>query len=108
MGDSVLLSSKNLSVRGACRKLSPKFVGPFTIIAAQGINNVVLERSSRFQYIDPVVNIERLRPYRASPVQEGELPDAITSGPVPIMDDPRIGSWLEVEDVLAHVSPLSR
>ena len=108
VGDSVLLSSKNLSLRGACRKLSPKFVGPFTIIAAQGINNVVLERSSRFQYIDPVVHIERLRPYKASPVQEGELPDAITSGPGLIMDDPRGGSWWEVEDVVAHMGPLSR
>jgi hypothetical protein len=101
IGDRVLLSTKHLSLRGEARKTSPKFVGPFKVVGVQGINNVELECHDRFRFIDPVVNVERVRPYReradSAPTQALAM-----EGPGPIMDDPRGGSWWEVEDVVSH------
>lgn len=101
VGDRVLLSTEHLALRGETRKTFPKFVGPFTVVALHGINNVELECHDRFRYIDPVVNIERLRPYKCRE-DESHLSDVTPVAPGPIMDDPRGGSWWEVEDVVAH------
>ena len=102
VGDRVLLSTEHLALRGQTRKTFPKFVGPFKVVATRGINNVELECHDRFRYIDPVVNIERLRPFK-SREDETQHEGVVSAGPGPIMDDPRGGSWWEVEDVVAHV-----
>ena len=88
VGDMVLLSTKHLALCGATRKTFPKFVGPFKVVAMRGINNVELECHDRFCYIDPVMNIERLRMYKGRLGARRALRErALGRGPV--MDDPR-------------------
>jgi hypothetical protein len=53
VGDSVLLSTKNVNLNLPCKKLSPAFVGPFTIRALLGTNAVQLNYSERFQLLNP-------------------------------------------------------
>jgi hypothetical protein len=64
VGDSVLLSTKNVNLNLPCKKLSPAFVGPFSIRALLGTNDLQLNYSERFQLLNPRVNIAYLRPYR--------------------------------------------
>ena len=56
-GDSVLLSTKNVNLNLPCKKLSPAFVGPFTIRSLLGTNAVRLNYSERFHLLNPTVNI---------------------------------------------------
>jgi hypothetical protein len=58
VGDSVLLSTKHINLSLPCRKLSPTFVGPFTISAMYGTNAVTLDYLEWFQLLNPKVNIE--------------------------------------------------
>jgi hypothetical protein len=62
-GDSVLLSTKHINLSLPCRKLSPAFVGPFSIRDLCGTNTVILNYSERVQLLNPKVNIEYLRSY---------------------------------------------
>ncbi len=62
VGDSVLLSTKNINLSLPCKKLSPAFVGPFNIRALLGTNAVQLNYSERFQLLSPTVNLVYLRP----------------------------------------------
>ena len=102
VGDMVLLSTDHLSLRGESPKLFPRYTGPFRVRALRGVNNVELAipKGTRFCLIDPVVNVERVRPYyeRKKGAMTSTLEDG---GPVAIMEDPRGGSWWEVEDVVA-------
>ena len=82
-----MLSTEHLALRGKSRKTFPKFVGPIKVVAVHGINNVELECHDRFPYIDPVVNIERLRPYKCRE-DEAHLSNVTPVAPGPIMDDP--------------------
>lgn len=107
-GDRILLSTRHLSLQGAeRRKTFPKFVGPFTVARTRGDNNVELELDGRFRFIDPVVHVERVRPYRSRDLVEepvfasGEVAQALAT-------DPRGGTWWEVEDVVAHVGSKGR
>ena len=63
VGDEVLLSTENIVLRLASRKLSPKFVGPFRILELRGKNAVKIEPTGRFKALNPIVNVEYLRPY---------------------------------------------
>ncbi len=75
----------NLSL--PCRKLSPDFVGPFTIRALCGTNAVTLDYLERFQLLNPKVNIEYLRPYRLRTPDIGPPPKLLTVGKIlmPVM-----------------------
>ena len=75
VGDSVLLSTKHLNLSLPCRKLSPAFVGPFSIRDLRGTNAVTLNYSERFQLLNPKVNIEYLRPYRLRAPDIGPPPN---------------------------------
>ena len=100
-GEEVLLSTEHLSLRGEHPKFFPKFVGPFTIAALRGVNTVELSipRRSRFGLIDPVVNVNRLRPYKRRPLRLGPSEEDVQ--PEALAVDPRGGTWWEVEDVVA-------
>ena len=102
-GEEVLLSSEHLSLRGEKPKFFPKFVGPFVIKELRGVNTVELEikRGTRFSLIDPVVNVDRLRPYHRRPKHLG--PSEEDEQPVALIEDPRGGTWWEVEDVVSHL-----
>lgn len=100
-GDSVLLSTKHLRLKeGERRKTFPKFVGPFKIVRLGGHGNVELAVKGRFRFIDKVVNVDRLRGYRT---REGSSGSGATQDPSveALCQDPRGGSWWEVEDVAA-------
>jgi hypothetical protein len=101
-GEEVLLSSEHLSLRGEHPKFFPKLVGPFKIAALRGVNTVELSipRQSRFGLVDPVVNVNRLRPYKRPPPRLG--PSEEDAQPEALVVDPRDGTWWEVEDVVAH------
>ena len=107
-GDRILLSTRHLSLQGAeRRKTFPKFVGPFTVARTRGDNNVELELDGRFRFIDPVVHVERVRPYRSRDLVEEPVfaSDEIAQA---LATDPRGGTWWEVEDVVAHVGSKGR
>ena len=104
VGELVLLHSGHVSLKeGEWRKSFPKFVGPFKIVAFRGVNNVEVEDMSpfgRFKFIDKIINIERLRPYktRVGPTKAAGAPSMVEA----LAIDPRGGTWWEVEDVVSH------
>jgi hypothetical protein len=99
-GDSVLLSTKNVNLNLPCKKLSPAFVGPFTIRSLLGTNAVRLNYSERFQLLNPTVNIVYLRPYRLRTPDIGPPPKSLSTKPVEVALDG--SSWYQVEDILDH------
>jgi hypothetical protein len=101
-GEEVLLSSEHLSLRGEHPKFFPKFVGPFIIKELRGINTVELRipPKTRFSLINTVVNVDCLRPYTRRPPQLGSSEE--DDQPEALVNDPRDGTWWEVEDVMAH------
>jgi hypothetical protein len=63
VGDKVLLSTKNLNPKFGCKKLFPKYIGPFLVTSK--INNVAyqLELPPRYR-IHNVFHVSLLRPYQ--------------------------------------------
>jgi hypothetical protein len=100
VGDSVLLSTKHVNLNLPCKKLSPAFVGPFSIRALLGDNAVQLNYSERFQLLNPTVNIVYLRPYRLRTPDVGPPPRSLSAKPVEVELDG--SSWYQVEDILDH------
>jgi hypothetical protein len=100
VGDSVLLSTKNINLSLPCKKLSPAFVGPFTIRSLLGTNAVRLDYSERFQLLNPTVNIVYLRPYRLLTPDIGTPPKSLSVKPIEVELDG--SSWYQVEDILDH------
>ena len=100
VGDSVLLSTKHLNLSLPCRKLSPAFVGPFSIRDLRGTNAVTLNYSERFQLLNPKVNIEYLRPYLLRTPDIGPPPKSLSVKPIEVEVDG--SSWYQVEDILDH------
>ena len=64
VGDEVLLSAKNVLLNLPCKKMSPTYVGPFTINVLLGDNAVNLNLTDRFRLLNSRVNIVYLRSYR--------------------------------------------
>jgi hypothetical protein len=100
VGDSVLLSTKNINLNLPCKKLSPAFVGPFSIRALLGTNAVQLNYSERFQLLSPTVNLVYLRPYRLRTPDIGPPPKSLSVKPIEVEVDG--SSWYQVEDILNH------
>ena len=100
VGDSVLLSTKNINLSLPCKKLSPAFVGPFSIRALLGTNGVQLNYSERFLLLNPTVNLVYLRPYRLRTPDIGPPPKSLSAKPVEVELDG--SSWYQVEDILDH------
>jgi hypothetical protein len=100
VGDSVLLSTKNVNLSLPCKKLSPEFVGPFNIRALLGTNDVQLNYSERFQLLNPTVNLLYLRPYRLRTPDIGPPPKSLSVKPIEVEVDG--SSWYQVEDILDH------
>ncbi len=99
-GDSVLLSTKHVNLNLPCKKLSPAFVGPYTIRSLLGTNTVYLNYSEHFQLLNSTVIIVYLRPYRLHTPDIGPLPKSLSVEPVEVeVDD---SSWYQVEDILDH------
>jgi RNase H-like domain found in reverse transcriptase/Reverse transcriptase (RNA-dependent DNA polymerase)/Integrase zinc binding domain/Chromo (CHRromatin Organisation MOdifier) domain/Retroviral aspartyl protease/Integrase core domain len=91
-GDSVLLSSKNLRVKGKGRKkLFPKFVGPFTVTEMVGPNAARLDLPTNWRIHD-VFHVSLLKPYKHRPGARIPPPPQIIDG------EP----YYKVERILAH------
>ena len=100
VGDSVLLSTKNVQLNPPCRKLSPAFVGPCSIRSLLGTNAGRLAQLDRFHLLNPVVNIAYFRPYHLRTPDIGPPPKSLSAKPVQV----EVGgcSWYQVEDILDH------
>ena len=82
VGDHVWLSTDNLRLPCTSRKLSERWLGPYSITKLVGTNAVKLHLP-RSMHIHPVVNISRIKPYR------DHLPGQPVSAPGPsdVMED---------------------
>ena len=66
-GMSVLLSTTGIKFEGqSSLKLSPKFLGPFTIKRMIGRNAAELDSQNQGFRFHPVVHVDRLRPYHSN------------------------------------------
>ena len=82
VGDKVWLSTANLRLTRASKKLSERWVGPYVITKLVG-NNAVELKLPRSMKIHPVVNISRVKPYKERlPGQPLQKP-----GPVTVTED---------------------
>jgi transposase InsO family protein len=99
VGDEVLLSTENIVLRLASRKLSPKFIGPFRIIELLGKNAVRIEPTGRFKALKDIVNVEYLRPYNIRTENVGPPPHHLSVKPVAV--EP-LGEWYQIAEILAH------
>ena len=101
IGDRVLLSTKDLNLRHSARKLTCRFVGPFTVIAPQNRTGVInpncvyLEVPSTLRIHMPV-NVKSIKPYFARPAELGPVDEV----PQPLHSQGR-ELW-EVEEILAE------
>ncbi len=100
VGDVVLLSTKNVLLNLPCKKLSPTYVGPFTINALLGDNAVNLNLMDRFRLLNSRVNIAYLRPYRLRTPDIGPSPACLSAKPVSVEPDGR--GWYQIEEILDH------
>ncbi len=103
-GQKVWLSTRDIRLRLPCRKLSPRFVGPFTIL--EQINPVTYKLQLPPQYkIHPTFHVSLLKPY-SPPVslepglkEEPPLPLILEEGAVykvkEILESRRCGGKLE-------------
>ena len=63
VGEQVWLSTDNLRLPRASRKLSERWLGPYSITKLVGTNAVTL-RLPRSMHIHPIVNVSHIKPYR--------------------------------------------
>ena len=82
VGDKVWLSTMNLHLTHASKKLSERWVGPYIITKLVG-NNAVELKLPQSMKIHPVVNISQIKPYKKRfPGQPLQKP-----GPVTVTED---------------------
>ena len=99
-GDKVLLSTRNLDLKLEARKLTSKFVGPFTVLAPPKDNtnpNVVWLETPRAFKIHMPVNLKDVKRYKERPVSLGGPNDEV---PEPLLIDGH--DSYEVEEILAE------
>ena len=85
IGDKVWLSTDNLKVNCASKKLTEQWLGPYDITKLVGDNTVRLHLPKTMR-IHPVVNISHVRPYKE--LLEGQT--TIQPGPVKVTEDREI------------------
>ena len=86
-----------------CRKLSPTFFGPFRIKHLRGANAVFLEFTDRWKHLNPIINIEYLRPYSFRTEDVGPGPQSLSVKPITV--EPDGSSWYQVVEILDHNGP---
>ena len=90
VGDRVLLNTRNLKFKGLeCRKLMPRFIGPFTIEERVGSVSYKLTLPDTMA-VHPVFHVELLRPFRG---------DSVHPPPALICDDGT--AYWEVDSIIA-------
>jgi transposase InsO family protein len=91
VGDKVLLSTKHLRLRNPSRKLTSRFVGPFTVEQLIGAQAYKLELPQSLP-VHPVFHTSLLQPYRHRQGDPVPLP-----GPVELDDGEETSNRYEVE-----------
>ena len=75
VGDEVMLSSKNIHMQKASKKLTDKYLSPFRVEALIDKNTYQLKLSASYERIHSTFHISLLKPYHR---QEGmKLPELI-------------------------------
>ncbi|KAL0149750.1 hypothetical protein M9458_054940, partial [Cirrhinus mrigala] len=94
-GNLVWLSTRDLRLRLPCRKLSPRYIGPFRIL--RQINNVTYQLQLPPRYrIHPTFHVSLLKPFSPSVT---DVPGAEAGPPPPeILDQPSVYTVREVLD----------
>ena len=74
IGDKVLLSTQHLKLKTKKKKLSPKFIGPFTIseIYANG-NSYKLDLPAEYKTIHPSFHVSLLKPFHSNNNDEEKI-----------------------------------
>ncbi|KAI2647229.1 Transposon Tf2-9 polyprotein [Labeo rohita] len=94
-GDQVWLSTRDLRLRQPCRKLSPRYIGPFKIL--RRINKVTFQLQLQPRYrIHPTFHVSLLKPCYPSATEQ---PGAEVEPPPPeILEPPSIYTVHEILD----------
>ncbi|KAL0180337.1 hypothetical protein M9458_025779, partial [Cirrhinus mrigala] len=94
-GDQVWLSTRDLRLRQPCRKLSPRYIGPFKIL--RRINDVTFQLQLPPRYrVHPTFHVSLLKPIHPSAT---ETPGAEVEPPPPeVLDPPSIYTVHEILD----------
>ena len=74
VGDLVLLSTRNLKIKGIPNKLQKRFVGPFWVLETIGEQAYRLALPDEWK-IHPVFHVSLLRNWKAADVQEDQPVD---------------------------------
>ena len=74
VGDEVLLSSRHIRTRRACKKLDDRFLGPFRIVEAIGKNAYRLDLPQHYGRVHRTFGVALLEPYTRREGQEPPLP----------------------------------
>jgi hypothetical protein len=106
VGDRVWLSTKNLRKHGEkCRKLLPKYMGPFTITARIGKSAYRLHLPPTMHRLHPVFHVGLLVPYHPRPdgAEDTIVFDAVREELDPAMDSQTpVPSGMEYQRILRH------
>jgi hypothetical protein len=73
VGQQVWLSSKNLPLQTASKKLSPRFVGPFPIVSVINTSAVTLKLPPAM-HVHPTFHVSRLKPVSVSSLSPPAVP----------------------------------
>ena len=92
VGDLVLLSTRNLKMKGIPSKLQKRFVGPFRVIETIGEQAYRLSLPDNWK-IHPVFHVSLLREWKAVDVQEDR---PVSQDDVPEIEEP----YWEIERIL--------
>ncbi|KAK3525889.1 hypothetical protein QTP70_010937 [Hemibagrus guttatus] len=86
-GQKVWLSTRDIKLRPPCRKLSPRFIGSFTIV--RQVNPITYRLQLPPEYkIHPVFHVSLLKPHHPSVLLSTE-PGAAEEPPLPLLVDDR-------------------
>jgi hypothetical protein len=94
--DMVMLSTTNMRFKGGCKKLMPKFVGPFEVVKMVGKAAVRLRLSEGYERMHNVFHVSKVKPYRSRP---GQPPVQVHPLPLEWVDGEPV---YEVEAILDH------
>eukprot|EP00961_Rhodomonas_salina_P037488 503739-Rhodomonas_salina.2 len=96
VGDLVLLNTEHYNLQLQSLKLTPRFICPLRIEQVRGPNTVVIEVPPRLGRIEPIQNVQHLKPYVT---RDPEIGPVRVQQPPDLVDDQE---EFEVEDILAH------